>query len=202
MEFKDKYQEWLDRNSGVTGAIKESYDQYVGDKKNDSITLHTVTEPFLKTGSLYTFDYVDLKLIDKLNTTDQVPFYDGHPYIMALEHDKQFQYGLNLNILPMQARVLLWTRLYKIYWRDIEFNIGEEYNKWRELPRLSSKNINVLLKMKSNIAINKYDITLMKKVRAIEWESGIPASTLYMKHNILFNKRKNINMPTLWKMAF
>lgn len=202
MEFKDKYQEWLDNNSGLVGAIKESYDQYNGSKKNDSVTLHNVTDPFLKVGSLYTFDYIDPKLITQVTTTDQVPFYDGHPYILALEHDKQFQYGLNLNVLPMQARVLLWTRLYKIYWDDIEFNIGEKYDRWRELKRLSSKNIGNLVKMKSNMAINKYDITIMKKVRAIEWECAIPASTLYMKHNMMFNKKKNLNMQSLWKLVF
>jgi len=46
MEFKDKYQEWLDKNSGLVGAIKESYDQYVGNKKNDAVTTHGVTAPF------------------------------------------------------------------------------------------------------------------------------------------------------------
>jgi len=121
---------------------------------------------------------------------------------MALEHDKQFQYGLNLNVLPMQARVLLWTRMYNIYWDNIEFNIGEKYDKWSEFQRLDSSSIASLLKMKSNIAINKYDITLMKRVRAIEWECAVPACTLYMKHNMIFNKRKNLNMPALWKLAF
>lgn len=202
MDFKDLYDKWLDQNGGLVSAISKSYAAFNSDKKDDSITTQKVTTPFFKRGSFYVFDYMDPQLVQKVMTTDTVPFFDGHPFIFALDHDKQYQYGLNLNILPMDARILLYTLLYKVCWDDIDFNIGKEYNRWREMKRIDRSNIAKLVRMKSDIAINKYDVSLIKKVKAIEWESAVPASTLYIKHNIIFNKKKNLNMQTLWKMVF
>lgn len=200
MKFKELYEEWLDKSGGLNQSIKRSYDDYTGPRK--IITSQTVHAPFLKSGNLYQFNYVDPKMVDAVTKTGDIPFFDGKPFILALEHDKQYQYGLNLNVLPMNARIQLFTHLFAMYWNDINFNIGQEYVKWREFKRINSASIMRIVKMKSPLAINKYDITIMRGVNAIEWESAVPASTLYMKHNMLFNKKKNLNLPTLWKLVF
>jgi hypothetical protein len=200
MKYKELYREWIDESGGLNAAIKRSYDDYTSAKK--IITTQPVNQPFLKRGSLYQFKYMDIKLINAMSTTDSVPFFDGKPFILALEHDKQYQYGLNLNVLPMESRILLFQFLYDFFWNDIQFNIGTEYAKWREFKRVDGKTVMRVAKMKSDIAINKYDVSLLRGVSAIEWESAVPASTLYMRHNVIFNKKKNLNMPTLWKLVF
>lgn len=200
MDFKEVYDMWLDSCGGLNSAVKASYDSYAGiSKGKNSITTQPVDKPFLKQGSLYLFDYVDLKLIDEVRGGGEAPFFDTKPYIFALEHDKQYQYGVNLNALPMQARIALWTKLYRLFWDTIAYNVGKKYVRWRELNRINSENVGAFIGMKSKIAINKYDVTMIRGARAIEWESNVPASTLYMKHNMMFNQKKNMNLPTLWK---
>jgi hypothetical protein len=200
MDFKELYEMWLDQCGGLDSAVKTSYDSYKGIRKaKNSVTTQMVDKPFLKQGSLYLFNYVDLKLIDEVKGGGDAPFFDTQPYIFALEHDKQYQYGVNLNALPMQSRIQLWSMLYRLFWNDITYNMDKKYVRWREIKRVTTENIGMLIKMKSKIAINKYDVTMIRNTKVIEWESNVPASTLYMKHNMLFNQAKKMNVNTLWK---
>ena len=202
MDFKQFYEQWLDKNGGLNSAVKNSYDSYVSNRKDKAITTQNVTDAFIKTGSFCSFDYLDLQLLKQVMNNDTVPFFDSKPYILVLDHDKEYQYGLNLNVLPMNARYILFSNMYTLFWNDISYNIDKEYIHWREFKRINTKNIKLLLKMKSDIAINKYDVSLMRNVKVIEWQSVVPASTLYMKHSVVFNKKKNLNMQTLWKLVF
>lgn len=200
MDFKELYDMWLDQCGGLDSAVRMSYDSYKGIRKaKNSVTTQSVDKPFLKQGSFYLFDYVDLKIIDEVRGGGETPFFDTQPYIFALEHDKQYQYGLNLNAVPMEYRIRLWTMLYKMYWDTITYNMGKKYVRWHELNRITSENVGSLIKMKSRIAINKYDVTMIRGAKAIEWESNVPASTLYMKHNMLFNQKKKMSLRTLWR---
>ena len=203
MEFKELYKEWLEKNGGLGLAVNASYAALKSPGANSPIITEMPPRSFFKPGSLYVFDYVDTELINKMRFgVDSPPFYDGHPYIMALDHDKQYQYGLNLNVLPMEARVILFTALYKQYWNEICFNTGLEPIKWREFRRLNRETVFKLLRMKSKMAINKYDLRMLRNVKVIRWESAVPASTLYMKQNMLYDKKKNLNLQTLWRLVF
>ena len=201
MDFKELYKEWLDKNGGLSSSIQKCYSDLSTGKKEGSIITEKVSSPFLKRGSLFVFDYVDPEMIKRVTTGD-VPYFDGHPFILALEHDKEFQYGLDLNVLPINARVLLFTMIFKAFNQEIQYNLGLKYERWHEFKRIDSKNVSNLVKMKSDIAINKYSVDLMQHVKAVKWETVIPASTLYMQHNIIFNKKKNLNLQTLWKLIF
>lgn len=203
MDYKELYQAWLDKSGGMNAAIEKAYKSYKSEAKDESVVKEQAAKGYFKPGSLYTFDYVDLALVDKMNKGNDVPFFDGHPYIVALDYDKQFQYGLNLNLFPMNIRIEFFTALLKQYGEVVEYNIGKEQNAWRPLNGLNRQSVFKLIpRMKNNMAINKYDIRLMRKVNVIKWESVIPASTLYMKYNMLFNKKKNMDMRTIIKSMF
>lgn len=203
MDFKEQYKMWIEQSGGVNSAVAKSSDGYRDPEGSSPIVLEQAENGFLKPGMMYIFEYKDLDMITRINKGDSMLFYDGRPFILALEHDKQFQYGINLNVLPIQARVVLFTNLFKVYGETIQYNIGKDPKKWRDLPAVNSTSIAKLMPgLQTNIAINKYDVRIMRKIQLMKWESCVASTTLYMKRNMLFNKKKNLNIQTIWKLVF
>jgi hypothetical protein len=121
------------------------------------------------------------------------------PFILALEHEGKYITGINLNVVPMQVRRKMFDVIFKIYANTIMYNTGKKHPLWHELLGLQSDKLYKLVGMKSKIAINKYSRELMVNIRSVDWESIIPATTLYMHNTVIFNAKKHLNLQTIFK---
>lgn len=200
IDFKEMYEDWLDSRGGITAAMEASRDGFEHKSSKHAIHMEDVQYDAIKRGSTYVFDYVDEDMVKRVRE-GKVPYFDFKPLVIAIVRERDHAVCVNLNAISPQARKQAYAAIFKLFQNDVIYNVDKKHDKWKEINRLDENFVKRAARLKTGAAFCSYDFNKMRKLRAVCWESIVIASTFYAKHGMLFNDRKNINMPTLWQLA-
>lgn len=201
MKFKERFQAWLDKNGGLTASIAASKTMLGERDKEKKFELEQLENARFRPGCLYTFDYRSMDEMNEIRITGKMPYYDFTPFVLALSVDKVCLTALNLNVVPMPTRVLLFELLYKLYGQQIEGSFKKKHSDYSPFPKFTPELLIKLLKLKSRIAINKYKREEILNANVIKWESVMQAVTMYKDKTIIYSKSKHLNREIVMKQS-
>ena len=193
LKFKDQYKEWLDKNGGLKPSTEASAALYRNKPGKKGFELESLENARFRPGCLYALNYLSMNEITSIRTGGGAPYYDSTPLVLALGIDKEFLTAINLNVLPMPTRILMFGLLFQLYGSQIEACMGKKHSEWPAFPKFSAEVFVKLLRLKSRIAINKYKREDIQTSNAIMWESAMQTVTLYLDKTIIYNKSKALN---------
>lgn len=199
MDFKFLYEQWTNKNGGLRSSIRESNTLF-NSRGEDAIVTHSFNGAHLLPGNFFVFNYEEFKKMTLMQSgKSAAPFYDSRPFVLSLGFEKNEEICLNLNVLPIQIRMMLFNTMYKAFESKIMENVNVEPISWKIIP-FNEDNIKNIVRIKSNIAINRYKRPFIRNIRAIDWGSMVKASTLYMPKSIVFNQKKNITLEKIFRV--
>lgn len=202
MNFTDEFRQWLERSGGITSAMKRSHDVFEGSDKKFKMSMHSYKEKHLRPGNFYSLNYhnPDLFKLVKTGEAKVTPYYDSKPLVMSLGFDGIYETCLNLNVLSIQKRLLLFNFIYKGFPRLITENLDNDRKdnpaKYNVL-KFNKDNIKSILGVSTSLSIYNYDRQYIDGIKAIDWDSTVMLSTLYVVEGLIINPKSQMNYKKL-----
>jgi hypothetical protein len=152
-----------------TSARRKAEKWFIQSKKNvNEKGVITTTQPF-KPGKIYVFKYLNPKFKYEL------PWYDTNPVVLAIDSDVDHDFGINLNLLPVNAKEQLLDLIYDKASGDISTQTtgrkSGDASKQNPIPLKYDAIKSMLNKYGFDFALRQYIISRRRNQAVIAYEN-------------------------------
>jgi len=150
--IKKRIAELIKEHGGKIKASRASIKWFQDGIKSKQVNEAQETRNRFEPGKIYVFEY-------KPKYKKELPWFDLHPVVLAIEQDGANDFGINLNLLPLPFKEKLLDELYTKLKGSITSSEKEKSNALKERPlKIDFKTIKDYLKK------NGYDFALRQYI--------------------------------------
>lgn len=181
-QFKD----YITENKSFDSSVKNAYSLWLSKyvKKKDKQPQEKMSDKDLITGKIYTFAYMGR---EKINESTQ--YVDHRPVLFSMgkvsRGGKEFESGINLNVIPFKPRLMILDRIHKFYYASTikqnwnNLNNGKAGKKPMKINYAVAKKILVGTGWEMGYMV--FDRKSMQKLEIIDYADWTAMCAVYTK---------------------